>query len=209
MKPVSLIFCLFATFGCTNPLFSQLSFGIKGGINVSEFDFKSDLTTNPAEIDSKTGYTLGAVLEIGLTENIYLQPEAMFIQKGSELSILNEDNQVNLNYLDIPILLKIKLINANLFNLNLLGGPTFGFALNGETEQNGQTVDIRLGDDYKRFDLGLTGGGGIGINLGSIGVFGDVRYLFGVNNIDEVEDTEIKNKGLNFSVGLMFRLLGK
>lgn len=191
------------------PAFAQLSFGIKGGTNIAEFSFK-DQGTNINQ-ESINGFTLGAVLEIGLGQNIFIQPEAVFVQKGSKLQVLNEENKFNVNYLDIPVLLKIKVLNSNLINVNLLGGPSFGLALNGEETSNGQTVDINFGGDngLKRFDLGINAGGGVGINLGSIGVFGDVRYLFGVSDISDNENREIKNKGLNLSVGLMFKILGR
>lgn len=191
----------------TLPTFAQLSFGIKGGTNIAEYSFKENGTSIDQE--SINGFTLGAVLEIGLGGNVFLQPEAIFIQKGSNVQLLNDDNKFNVNYLDIPVLLKIKILNSNLLNINLLGGPSFGMALNGEETQNGQTVDINFGDNgLKRFDVGINAGGGIGVNLGSIGVFGDVRYLFGVSNISDNDNREIKNKGLNLSVGLMFRILG-
>ena len=151
------------------------------------------------------------MLEIGLGGNIYLQPEAVFIQKGTKLKVVNDDNKINVNYLDVPILLKIKLLNSNLLNINLLGGPSFGLALNGEETAGGETVDINFGGEngLKRFDLGINAGGGVGVNFGSVGVFGDVRYLFGVSDISDAADREIKNKGLNLSVGLMFKILGR
>ena len=191
------------------PTFAQISFGIKGGTNVAEFSFQEQGATIPQE--TINGFTLGAVLEVGLGGNVFLQPEAIFIQKGSQLQILNDNNKFNVNYLDIPVLLKIKLLNSNLLNINVLAGPSFGLALNGEQSTGSQTIDINFGGEngLKRFDLGINAGGGVGINLGSIGVFGDVRYLFGVSNISEDADREIKNRGLNLSVGLMFRLLGR
>lgn len=198
--------CLFIAF----PAFAQLSFGLKGGTNIAEYSFKENGTNIDQE--SINGFTLGAVLEIGLGGNVFLQPEAVFIQKGSDFKLLNDDSKFNVNYLDIPILLKIKILNSNLLNVNLLGGPSFGLALNGEqTTANGQTIDINFDvfGGLKRFDLGINAGGGVGVNLGSIGVFGDVRYLFGVSNISDNTDREIKNKGLNISVGLMFRILGR
>ena len=191
------------------PIYAQVSFGLKGGTNIAEYSFKE----NGTDIDQESinGFTLGAVLEIGLGGNVFLQPEAVFIQKGSKLEFLNENNEFNVNYLVAPILLKIKLINSDLLNINVLGGPSFGLALNGErTVIGGQTIDVDFGgeDGFKRFDLGINAGGGIGVNLGSIGVFGDARYLFGVSNISEDNNREIKNKGLNLSVGLMFKILG-
>lgn len=191
------------------PAFAQFSFGIKGGTNIAEYSFKENGTNLDQE--SINGFTFGAVLEIGLGGNIYLQPEAVFVQKGSQLQVLNDDNKFNVNYLDIPVLLKIKLLNSNLLNINLLGGPSFGLALNGEQTLNGQTIDVNFGGDngLKRFDLGINAGGGVGVNFGSIGVFGDVRYLFGVSDISDDSNREIKNKGLNLSVGLMFKILGR
>lgn len=188
---------------------AQVSFGIKGGVNVAEHSFVDQGVT--IDRDAINGFTLGAVLEVGLGGNIFLQPEALFIQKGSELDLPSLGEKINLNYLDIPILLKLKLINSNLFNINLLGGPSFGLALNGEETIGSETIDINFGGDngLKRFDLGIHAGGGVGVNLGSIGVFGDVRYLFGISDISGDNNREIKNQGLNISVGLMFRLAGR
>jgi len=202
---VTLSFFTFLSFSAA----AQLSFGIKGGTNIAEYSFKENGTS--IDQTSINGFTLGAVLEIGLGGNVFLQPEAVFIQKGSKLQVLNDDNKFNVNYLDIPVLLKIKLLNSNLLNINLFGGPSFGLALNGEETQNGQTVEVNFGGEngLKRFDLGINAGGGVGVNLGSIGVFGDVRYLFGVSDISDDANREIKNKGLNLSVGLMFRILGR
>jgi hypothetical protein len=188
---------------------AQVSFGIKGGANLAKHSFKEQGVNIDRE--SINGFTLGAVLEVGLGGNIFLQPEAVFVQKGSKLDLPNLGEKINVNYLDIPILLKVKLLNSNLLNINLLGGPSFGLALNGEKTSGGKTVDINFGGEngLKRFDLGINAGGGIGINFGNVGVFGDVRYLFGVSNISETTDTEIKNQGLNVSVGLMFKLFGR
>ena len=193
----------------TVPIYAQISFGLKGGVNVAEFSITDQGATIPQS--SVNGFTLGAVLEVGITDNIFIQPEAIFLQKGSELNTSITELKTSVNYLDIPVLLKLKLINTDLLNINLLGGPSFGLALNGEeTTAGGQTVDINFGGEngLKRFDLGINAGGGVGINLGSIGVFGDVRYLFGVSNISEDSNREIKNKGLNLSVGLMFKIFG-
>ena len=192
------------------PTYAQISFGVKGGVNVAEFSFQDQGTSIPQS--SINGFTLGAVLEVALGKNIFLQPEAIFVQRGSELNTSLTNLTTNVNYLDIPVLLKIKILNTNLLNINLLGGPSFGLALNGEeTDQGGQTIDINFGGDngLKRFDLGINAGGGVGINLGSVGVFGDIRYLFGVSDISEDANREIRNKGLNLSVGLMFRILGR
>ncbi|MEM6318696.1 MAG: porin family protein, partial [Bacteroidota bacterium] len=138
---LTLFACSFLTFSAV----AQLSLGLRGGINVAEYSFKDNGTNLDQE--SITGFTFGGLLEIGLGGNIFLQPEFIYTQKGSQLEVLNEENKFNVNYLDIPVLLKIKIINADLFNLNLLGGPSFGLALNGEESRAGQTVDINFGGE--------------------------------------------------------------
>ena len=94
----------------TIPAYAQLSFGLKGGVNVAEFSIKDQGATIPQS--SINGFTLGAVLEISLTDNIFIQPEAVFLQKGSELNTSITGLKTNVNYLDIPLLLKLKLITS-------------------------------------------------------------------------------------------------
>ena len=100
---LSTIFFLFVL-----PSYAQLSFGLKGGVNVAEFSIKDQGATIPQS--SINGFTLGAVLEVGLGGNIFLQPEAIFIQKGSELNASITGLKTNVNYLDIPVLIKIKIL---------------------------------------------------------------------------------------------------
>jgi len=188
-------------------LTAQVSLGFKAGVNLAQQSIEEiDLTIDSDEI---TGYTWGAFLEIPIGEsNIYLQPEFLLLQKGGKLSAPNL--KTTLNYIEVPILLKLKLLNSSLLNINILGGPTFGYATSGETTQNSTIVKINFGNDnIKRFDLGVHAGAGAVLQLGSLGIFGDIRYLFGVSDLDETEARTVKNKGLLVSAGLQFRLFGR
>ena len=75
---------------------AQVSFGIKGGTNIAEHSFKEQGTTINRE--SINGFTLGALLEVGLGGNIFFQPEVIFIQKGSELNLPTLGEKINVNY---------------------------------------------------------------------------------------------------------------
>ncbi len=187
---------------------AQISFGLKGGVNLAQQNIKDvglDLDS-----DEITGYNLGAFLEVPVGNgNIYFQPEFLLIQKGGDLSLDVSDVKTTINYIDVPILLKLKILNSNLFNVNVLGGPSFGYATNGEQVENGTTIKLNFGEDnIQRFDVGIHAGGGLGIELGSLTVIGDARYLFGLSDLDG-SDRAIKNKGIVISAGLQFRLLGR
>ena len=188
-------------------LTAQVSLGFKAGVNLAQQSIEEiDLTIDSDEI---TGYTWGTFLEIPIGEgNIHLQPEFLLVQKGGKLSIPNI--KTTLNYIEVPILLKLKIINSSLLNINILGGPTFGYATDGEMIDDNTIVKINFGDDnIKRFDLGIHAGGGVALHLGSLGVFGDIRYLFGLSDLDDTAARTVKNKGLLISAGLQFRLFGR
>lgn len=187
-------------------LSAQVSVGFKAGINLAQQSIKDiDLTIDSDEI---TGYTWGAFLEIPIGESaIHLQPEFLLMQKGGKLSVPNI--KTTLNYFEVPILLKLKIINSSLLNINVLGGPTFGYATSGKMVEDATIVEINFGDDnIKRFDLGLHAGAGATLHFGSLGIFGDIRYLFGLSDLDSTART-VKNKGLLVSAGLQFRLFGR
>ena len=195
------------SFCCSTSLPAQISLGFKAGANLAQQSIEDiDLTIDSDEI---TGYTWGAFLEIPIGEsNIHLQPEFLLMQKGGKLSVPNI--KTTLNYIEVPILLKLKIINSSLLSINILGGPTFGYATSGAMVEDATIVKINFGDDnIKRFDLGIHAGGGAAVHFGSLGVFGDVRYMFGLNDLDETAARTVKNKGLIVSAGLQFRLFGR
>lgn len=186
---------------------AQISLGFKAGANLAHQNIQ-DIDID-LESDEITGYNWGVLLEIpfGRDGNFNLQPEVLLVQKGGKLTL--QDIKTTLNYIDVPILLKLKVLNSNLLHLNVLGGPSFGYATSGEQLKDNTIISINFGEDnIKRFDLGMHAGGGIGLNLGSLGVFADVRYLFGISDVD-ASSRMVKNEGLNISAGLMFRLVGR
>ena len=199
---------LFISLLSFNYVAAQVSFGLKGGINLAQQNIQ-DIGLD-IDSDEITGYNLGGFLEIPIGNgNIYFQPEILLIQKGGSLSLNVSDIRTTINYIDVPILLKLKILNSNLFNVNVLGGPSFGYATNGEEVENGTVINLNFGEDnIKRFDVGIHAGAGLALELGSVALIGDVRYLFGLSDLDG-SDRAIKNRGILLSAGLQFRILGR
>ncbi|GAB3935074.1 porin family protein [Larkinella terrae] len=175
--------------------FAQFSFGIKGGVNLSQFKTGEFVTTRlnangtpqvnvsgqvirdnlKESFDSKTGWAYGIYTRFG--KNLFIQPELLVSSKGGSFDIVRDINgqpktetvSIKTTNFDVPILLGLK------------GGPIRVVA--------GPIVSFRVSDDQKLRDAlrDYTSGSlnnalakasygyqiGLGLDLGRLGV--DVR----------------------------------
>lgn len=91
------------------------SFGVRGGANIS--NLSGDLR-NEERFENKVGFHAGAILNFGIVDDFFsIQPELLYSVKGfknsdEEFTLLGQtrrrEGKVNYNYLDLPILAKIK-----------------------------------------------------------------------------------------------------
>lgn len=143
---------------CFTPLFSQLSFGVKGGVNYDSFGElnPTDLSLENFQSDAKTGFHIGVFGNLDLL-TFYLRPELQFSQSVSRF---NGNETIALNKLEAPVLLGYKILGS----LSVFAGPSFQYILKekgtdislGELEEN-FTVGLQLGTRLKlgRFGLGI------------------------------------------------------
>ncbi len=161
-------------------------FGIKAGANgdkISGQAFKEGYNLS---------YHLGGFAEIDLTKKIGIQPELLWSQsttsKASGLDAIYQTlpNDVKLDYLQIPILLRYNVNNM----FTLLAGPQFSVLVNHKNNllQNGEAA-------FKQGDFAMVLGGQF--NLKMLRVYG--RYNIGLQNINDYGD---KNKWTNQQIQL-------
>lgn len=143
---------------CFTPLFAQLSFGVKGGVNYDSFGElnSTDLSIENFQSDAKTGFHIGVYGNLDLL-TFYLRPELQFSQSVSQF---NDNETIALNKLEAPVLLGYKILGP----LSVFAGPSFQYILNekgtdvslGELKEN-FTVGLQLGTRLKlgRFGLGI------------------------------------------------------
>ncbi len=204
---------------------AQISIGVRAGANLANVSLSDTSDLDIGDPKTSIGAILGAVLELGITEKLAIQVEPSFIQKGwrikEELDLLGQsfkiDGKYTFNYIDVPILAKLRFNGANT-GLYAFAGPTFGYMSSGKykvtTEVAGQkeTEEEKLNFDEEeginRFDVGAALGAGFQLNLGGGRLFFDARYNLGLSNIadeDEIEeDFSIRNKGIGLSVGYLY-----
>lgn len=137
---------------------AQLSYGITAGASfanqkISSHDVKASLET-------KTGFTAGAVLLVPLNKHFSLQPQLNFVQKGCKLENTDLQQTRTINYLELPVNF---LFNTGGFFMGL--GPSFAWGLSGSDNiqfEGGSFQDakssIHFGTgeyDINRFDFGI------------------------------------------------------
>ena len=98
-------FCLTLLLLCTlffTPLFAQLSFGVKGGLNYDSFgDFTpTDVSLPNPQVDASTGFHLGVFTNIDLL-TFYVRHELQYSKSESSLGA----GSLTLNKLEAPVLL--------------------------------------------------------------------------------------------------------
>lgn len=194
---------------CAYPLSSQV--GLKGGINISTLSQKgADLIS--VSWKSVTGFTVGGFYAFNVNEYFAIQPELYYTKKGGKLeeSILSvlASKSLVIHYLELPILLKLKLPSQGSIGPNLFVGPYVSLKLSDKGEI--KALGIKLEEELikvKSSDFGLVFGGGIDFKVSNAIVFLDIRYDLGLVNVAEPIlgiENEMKNRSLILMVGFGF-----
>lgn len=179
--------------------FAQL--GLRAGVNFDNISKKEDV-----DLEKKTGFHIGAVYNIDLIGSFSIEPGLYFNQKGFKL---NEDD-ANMNYLEVPVNVKFKLLDLSVLGLDAHLGPFAALGLGGKWKSD--IGDIKMFDDdedgmgCKRFDFGLQMGiGAVLVNK----IYAGINYDMSLTKIDaDLPVTKDNLKETNhvwmISVGLNF-----
>ena len=214
MKKVNKLFLLLTLFCMAGAMHAQIAIGPKVGINFGTFR-EDDVESEDAE--NLLGVTLGAVADIGITDNFSIMPEVLFFQKGAEVTTFENpldaedktETETTLNYVEIPVLAKYAFSIGDGPELFVIGGPSFGIGLGGNISRTGLAdVDIDFEENMlTNFDFSVALGGGISLPVGPGSLIFDIRYLLSLTSIDDSDfDADIKNNGIGASAGFLFPL---
>jgi hypothetical protein len=171
----------------TTIAFAQgIDLGIKAGATFANLTGATDAST-------KTGFVGGAFLTIKFSDKIAIQGDLLYSQQGAKLEL----DDINLNYINFPIVLKYYIIKR----INIQAGPQFG------TVVNDNLGEVFGPNDIISFDI--TGVVGIGIDLPlNLRITG--RYGFGLSEINFIEfegdskETNSKNSVFSLTAGFSF-----
>lgn len=180
------------------PTYSQVSFGIKSGMNITT---TKNLIAYPK---NRIGFYGGGFVTIPLDKKLFLQPELLYSTKGdkpyNEFSAPN--STLRFNYLNLPILLGYKIDHKT----SLLAGPELG-VLTSALLKIYKNKKFDASKNYpNKFDAALD----IGISYNAIKSIGiEARYSYGFKTLSYKDDAGIlhnQNGGSNrvFQIGINY-----
>jgi hypothetical protein len=156
---------------CLIPLVALASdttfdYGVKAGLNLAQhYAPNADETEYKVRTGMRTGAIAGAWLDLNVLPHLALGYELLYSMKGSRetIKVKQMDGEVfakpavmkvkyDLDYLEIPVLLKVKTLDIGNFSLVGITGTAFSLKINGHHELDG-TVYLPEGDDFSEFHV--------------------------------------------------------
>lgn len=170
---------------------SQVSFGLKGGANLSNLAGR-----DADETKSRIGFNAGAFFDIPVAEQFSVKPELIYSLQGAKYSAADLEFITNTSYLNLPVLAKFA-VTRDLFAET---GPQLGLLVAGKAKANGQTADVK--EAFNAIDFAWAFGVGYNISY-AFGI--NARYNPGISRIGKDNDEKVKHSV--FQLGIFFRLI--
>ena len=179
--------------------------GLRTGVTFANAEFDDD--TREFDTKTATGYSLGLMVPVFLSENFAIQPELSYVQKGFRrefpVSLGGDLEAYRFSYYELPVLLRAG-FGTDQLKFYFQAGAAFGYAASGEIEIADIITDIDFSsDEFNRTDVSGIGGAGFVFGGGGLGLFVDGRYVYGLSE-DQLDDFTYTNRGLTLSAGLLF-----
>lgn len=184
--------CIFGILYTVNAQTQNSSTGLKGGYNLAAVSFNGNTETG-----QRHGFHIGFYGESFISEAVAIQLELLYSQQGYELKDGGGTFTQKLDYLNLPIMLKIY-PDKHFF---LEAGPQVGLAISHKEEFDSGFSLFNSSQEFdpNNFDWGLNFGAGFKtaskVSLG-------VRYHLGLGSV--YDEGSPKNRVWQFSLGFDF-----
>lgn len=205
----------------------QLRFGVEAGATVNTSTWKM---SDGYKTKGLGGYNVGVRLEAEIYDNVWLQSGLVFCTKGAESKLPGQPtswnpavmqyvtNSYRPMYLQVPVLLAYKFEITPRFRLFGAAGGFVAQGLTGEykketvyskdVQHNDQNTSVSKspfsGGALKRFDAGLSLGGGIEFGRLVLRVTYDWSMLNIAKDVKEIGTDDFKNRSLSIAAGFRF-----
>lgn len=180
----------------------QAQFGVKAGVNFANVRF--DPEPDEDGFERRTGFAGGLFVVVPMSDRIAFQGEALFSQKGTSFSGNGGEGTLELDYLDVPLLVRVGSRSSGETSFHAFAGPSVGLKLRSNLTATfeGETEDEDIDDDVEAVDFGLVVGAGLDFGRFTV----DGRYAWGLRNVLSVEpeEMEIKNRVFSIMAGVRF-----
>ena len=153
---------------------------------------------------SREGTMFGATITLPLSKGVALQPEALFINKGSAFDVSGGGTRnVKLDYLEVPLLLRFDRHLTSAIGPHFYLGPSVGFNLSCSVTVSGSGIPKSASDCTRddffhpaALDWSAIAGAGLDLSIG-VGVTGGARYGVGLANVSKDDGTALQQRARN------------
>ena len=173
------------------------SLGVKAGFNLADISIKDPGDT--FEPNNRTGFVGGVFIIVPTGALFAFQPEVLVSQQGAKFSELGNSGTIKLDYLQVPLLARIKPSQSP---VGIIVGPSLGYRIHAKLSAEGLEEDEDVSEQVKKTDFGFVAG--VAFDAGHLVI--DARYIWGLTNInnDSTDTATLKNRVAQFTVGFRF-----
>lgn len=135
-------------------------------------------------LDTRTS-TLGGLSIVTSGGALAWQPELLVVSKGAKQGTTGSTG-LKLDYVEIPLLLRISLAPETPVNPHIYAGPYLGLQVSCNVQGTSAGCDDLPGVSTRTVDAGGIAGGGVSLDVGGMMLTGGVRYSFGVSKVADL-----------------------
>jgi hypothetical protein len=201
-------------------------FGVKGGYSLgTQYGITPADNTYTVDSDYRNGFAGGVFAYFPITGSVGIQQEFLYAMKGSRQNVtidvpfeVNTVSEYNLNYFEMPIVIKYKFVKIKNFGIYGSTGIALSLLMNGEysitstINMGGPPIIAEESGNMKgldTFDYSFVFGAGTDFMLLNKDFFIEYRMTIGWNtlampNASGADPVPLRNQDYIFGVGMYF-----
>jgi len=150
---------------------------------------------NSVDGDIVLSYGYGGLLGFNFTKHLGLQLEVLYNTLSQKYADHTLDREIDINYVNVPLLLSLNVNRTNAFNINLAIGPQLGVNVGSSVTTRGSingNTNRKAVLAVKENDFGIAYGGGVDFGLNEARTIRFDIGFRGVNGLIDVSDRSEK-----------------
>jgi hypothetical protein len=188
----------------------RFSIGVKGGYTSTRFDL-DNYEQRFMQVDDrnyKSGFLAGMYTRVTIFKGLSFQPEFYYASKKGEISISSVNNELtfpdtsfvtSVKSFDLPLLVRLRLLNFDVGNIYAIGGPVVSF-----TKEGSADPDL-MEYEFNKSNWTMMVGGGVEFWR----VFVDARYEWSLSNSAASKSPDLGEMFYNMlTVSVGFKIFG-
>ena len=201
-------------------------FGLKAGYSMAtQYGISPADNTYMVDTHGRNGFAGGVFAYFPITESVGIQQEFLYAMKGSRQNVtintpvnINTVSEYDLNYFEMPIIIKYKFVNIKNFGIYGSTGIALSLLMNGEyritstINMGGPPIIAEESGNMKgldTFDYSFVYGAGTDFKLLNKDFFIEYRMTVGWNtlampNASGADPVPLRNQDYIFAVGMYF-----